>query len=87
MEKIDMVSMAKGRGRDSAPRWNTYTISTTGAKLEQLQESALTLLHFTKSMSSRVAHKVYDNNRQAGTTLWSLYGNLNSQRSRKAMKI
>ena len=82
-----MVSIDKGRGRSPAQRRNTDTISNTGEKLKQLHESALTLLHFTKTMSSRVAHDVNDNNRQAGTTSWYRYGNLNSQRSRKATKI
>ena len=82
-----MVSMAKGRGRAPAPRRNTDTISNTGEKLKQLHESALTLLHLSKTMSSRVAHEVNDNNLQAGTTSWYRYGNLNPQRSRKATKI
>uniref|UniRef100_M4B2H5 Uncharacterized protein n=1 Tax=Hyaloperonospora arabidopsidis (strain Emoy2) TaxID=559515 RepID=M4B2H5_HYAAE len=78
--------MAKGRGRAPAPSRNTDTISNTGEKLKQLHESVLTLLNFTKTMSSRVAHEVGDNNRQAGTISWYRYGNLNSQRSRKALK-
>uniref|UniRef100_M4B8R5 Uncharacterized protein n=1 Tax=Hyaloperonospora arabidopsidis (strain Emoy2) TaxID=559515 RepID=M4B8R5_HYAAE len=87
MEKIDMVSTAKGRGRAPAPRRNTDTSSNTGEKLKQLHESALRLLHFTKTMSLRVAHEVGNNNHQAVTTSWYRYGNLNSQRRRKAMKI
>uniref|UniRef100_M4B9L8 Uncharacterized protein n=1 Tax=Hyaloperonospora arabidopsidis (strain Emoy2) TaxID=559515 RepID=M4B9L8_HYAAE len=79
--------MAKGRGNIPAPRRKTDTISNTGEKLKQLHESALTLLHFTKTMSSRVAHLVGDNSRQAGTTSWYRYGYLNSQCSRKAIKI
>ena len=63
-----MVSMAKGRGRAPAPSRNTDTISNTGEKLKQLHESALILLHFTKTMSSRVAHEIGNNNRPAGTT-------------------
>ena len=41
MEKIDMVSMAKGRGRVTAARRNTDKISATGGKPKQLHESAL----------------------------------------------
>ena len=83
-----MVSISKGCGRAPSPaRRNTDTISTTGEKLKQLHESALTLLRFTRTMSSRAADKVGDNNRQAGTTSWYRYGNLNFQRSRKAMNI
>ena len=69
--------MAKGRGRVPAPRRNTDTISNTREKLNQLHESVLTLLHLTNTMSSRIAHKVGDNNRQAGTTSWYRYGNRN----------
>ena len=87
MGKIDMVSVATGHGRVPAPRRNTDTISNTGEKLKQLHESALRLLHFTKTTSSRVAHEVGNNNHQAVTTSWYRYGNLNSQRRRKAMKI
>uniref|UniRef100_M4C3J7 Uncharacterized protein n=1 Tax=Hyaloperonospora arabidopsidis (strain Emoy2) TaxID=559515 RepID=M4C3J7_HYAAE len=87
MEKIDMVSIAKGRGRAPAPRRNTNTISNTGEKLKQLHESALALLYFIKTMSLCVAQEVGDNYRQAGTTSWYRYGSLNFQRSRKAMKI
>uniref|UniRef100_M4BSE2 ABC transporter domain-containing protein n=1 Tax=Hyaloperonospora arabidopsidis (strain Emoy2) TaxID=559515 RepID=M4BSE2_HYAAE len=83
MEKIDMVSMAKGRGRVTAARRNTDKISATGGKPKQLHESALALQQFTKTLSSRVAHEVGDNNRPAGTTSWYRYGNRNSHRSRK----
>ena len=63
MEKLDMVSMVEGRGRSPVPRRNTDKISNTEEKIKQLDESALTLLHFTKTMISRVARKVSDNNR------------------------
>uniref|UniRef100_A0AAV1TLC0 Uncharacterized protein n=1 Tax=Peronospora matthiolae TaxID=2874970 RepID=A0AAV1TLC0_9STRA len=86
MEKIDMVSKAKGCGRAPAPCRNADTISNTGEKLKHLHVSALSLLHFTKNMSSRVK-EAGENNCQAGTTSWYRYGNLNYQRSREAMKV
>ncbi|ETK90931.1 hypothetical protein F441_05550 [Phytophthora nicotianae CJ01A1] len=83
VEKPDMVSMTKSRRRGTAPRRNTDTIGATGEEPKQMQDSALALQQFTKTLSSRVAHDVGDGNRPAGTTSWYRYGNRNSHRSRK----
>ncbi|CAI5711115.1 unnamed protein product [Hyaloperonospora brassicae] len=83
MDKVDMVSMVKGRGRGAVARRNTDTISATGEEPKQLHDSALALQQFTKNLSSRVVHDVSEGNRPAGTTSWYRYGNRNSHRSRK----
>ncbi|GMF38817.1 unnamed protein product [Phytophthora fragariaefolia] len=83
VEKPDMVSMTKSRRRGTAPRRNTDTIGATGEEPKQMQDSALALQQFTKTLSSRVVHDVGDGTRPAGTTSWYRYGNRNSHRSRK----